>query len=79
MLCADNKAKCQSLLLVLTLLRQQEEHRKEFVVQNYDLIKSVINLLKGETVPRLVRIEIEVIAHCILRDTLSYNPLNPQD
>ena len=50
-----------------------------FIVQNYDVIKTVINLIKSERSQRLLRLEINLIAHFILRDTKDYDSLNPQD
>lgn len=75
----DLRARYNSMILLLALLRQQEEHRKVFIVQNYDIIKTVINLMKSERSQRLLRLEINLIAHSILRECKDYDSLNPQD
>jgi hypothetical protein len=75
----DLRAKYFSVVLILVLLKQQSEHRKVFIIQNYDVIKTSINLLKSETSPRIVRLLIELVSHSILRDSSDFNPLNPHD
>lgn len=59
----------ESVMLMIALLKQQRDHRKEFLVQNYDLIKVALELLKSELCPRLVFQVLDLITFSVVRDT----------
>lgn len=56
--------------------RQNEDHRKTFLVQNYDLIKNALLVLKNETSLRIIRVILQLIECSILKriDEYSYDP-----
>lgn len=69
----DPAVRIEGILLMVALLRQQTDHRKEFLVQNYDLVKTGLKLLKAERVARIAMSELDMITLSILRDSQTYN------
>ena len=61
-----------ALLLFSALLTYQRDHRKVFIIQNYDMIKTLLQVVKEEKVLRLLMIELDLIEKCFLK--IIYEP-----
>jgi hypothetical protein len=62
--------------MMIALIQTQREHRKVFLIQNYDVIKTCIRLLREERVPRLVLRELELIFQSIILQPDGVNTLD---
>jgi hypothetical protein len=68
--------RCEGIRLLFALVRIEEDHRKTFLVQNYDLISTSLNLLKREASPRVILTLLDLITCCILKSSNQFNPEN---
>lgn len=66
----DPRVRQEAMTLMVALLQRQlgTEHKRVFLIQNYELVKTALNLLKNETVPRLMLVEHQLIVSSILRE-----------
>ena len=68
----DLEARIQASNLMLSLLRifshcPEDSHKKEFLIQNYDLIRTAINVLKNESSERVSPILLDIITLSVTR------------
>ncbi len=66
----------ESLNLFLALVKMNSGSFKNFLVDNYNLVSSLVHLLMLETVPQLLLKELMLLNYCFLKDTeyLEYDP-----
>jgi len=73
---SDPKVRLEALRMMIALLQTQREHRKVFLIQNYDVIKTCIRLLREERIPRLVLRELELVFQAIILQPEGINTLD---
>jgi hypothetical protein len=73
MMHADSTVRFESLRLLLIMIKQQSDHRKVFLIQNYDIIKNSLSILGSETNPRVCVVLLDLIAYSILKYTGEFN------
>ena len=73
---SDPKVRLEALRMMIALLQTQREHRKVFLIQNYDVIKTCIRLLREERIARLVLRELELVFQAIILQPEGINTLD---
>ena len=70
----DPAVRYECLLLLCALVGSQRDHRKVFLVQNYDVIKNLLQIINTEHTCRMVLLQFEIIEKAIIKNALLYDP-----
>ena len=65
---SDIVIRCESLKLMGAILKTTADYRKQFVIDNYEVVKTAIKLLSNESQPRVAKQEYNLIVYSLIND-----------
>ncbi|CDW90723.1 UNKNOWN [Stylonychia lemnae] len=71
--CNDVKLRKESILLFANLLMYVGQEYKAALINNYEMIPQILQLLMNEQNASIIRLGVELIEYCLVRDTKNYD------